>query len=108
MFQEFKHPMFKEFEMTDGGLMSFFLGIEVRQQPDGIFISHKKYAKELLEKFKMGTCNAVSTPIAIELRLTREGEGRNINPTLFKSLIGSLRYLTITGPDIVYGVGLFE
>ena len=79
--------MFKEFEMTDCGLMSFFLGIEVKQQQDGISISQKKYAKELLEKFRMSNCNLVSTPVATGLRLTKEGEGIDINPTLFKSLI---------------------
>ena len=108
MFKEFKHAMFKEFEMTDCGLMSFFLGIEVKQEQDGISISQKKYAKELLEKFRMSNCNPVSTPVATGLRLTKEGEGRDINPTLFKSLIGSLRYLTITRPDIVYGVRLLS
>ncbi|KAJ8630620.1 hypothetical protein MRB53_023943 [Persea americana] len=59
MFEEFKHAMFKEFEMTDCGPMSFFLGIEVKQQQDGISISQKKYAKELLEKFRMSNCNPV-------------------------------------------------
>ncbi|XXG89958.1 hypothetical protein AAC387_Pa12g1837 [Persea americana] len=108
MFEEFKYAMFKEFEMTDCGLMSFFLGIEVKQQQNGISISQKKYAKELLEKFRMSNCNPVSTPVATGLRLTKEGEGRDINLTLFKSLIGSLRYLTITRPDIVYGVGLLS
>ncbi|KAJ8625623.1 hypothetical protein MRB53_034153 [Persea americana] len=56
----------------------------------------------------MSNCNPVSTPVATCLRLTKEGEGRYINPTLFKSLIGSLRYLIITRPDIVYGVGLLS
>ncbi|KAJ8628309.1 hypothetical protein MRB53_021616 [Persea americana] len=56
----------------------------------------------------MSNCNPVSTPVATGLRLTKEREGRDINPTLFKSLIGSLRYLTITRPDIVYAVGLLS
>ncbi|XP_058073270.1 uncharacterized protein LOC131221984 [Magnolia sinica] len=108
MFEEFKHAMFNEFEMTDGRLMSFFLGIEVKQQVDGIYISQKKYAKELLKKFKMADCNAVNTPVATGLKLTKEGEGRSVDSTLFKSLIGSLRYLTITRPDIVYSIGLLS
>lgn len=106
MFDDFKRAMFKEFEMTDCGVMSYFLGIEVKQQRDGIFISQKKYAKEILEKFKMDACNEVTTPLATGAKLTKEGEGRIIKPTLYKSLVGSLRYLTITRPDIVYGVGL--
>ena len=56
----------------------------------------------------MSNCNVVSTPVAIGLRLTKKGEGRDINLTLFKSLIGSLRYLTMTRPDIVYGVELLS
>ena len=56
----------------------------------------------------MADCNAVNTPIATGLKLTKEGEGRSVDSTLFKSLIGSLRYLTITRPDIVYSVGLLS
>jgi hypothetical protein len=106
MFKEFKQSMFREFEITDNGLMSHFLGIEVKQQHDGIFISQKKYMKEILEKFKMESCNPVSTPVETSIKLSKEWDGRVIEPTLYKSLVGSLRYLTITWPNIVYGVGL--
>ena len=68
----------------------------------------KKYAKELLEKFNMKNCNVVNTPVAVDLKLTREGEGKIIDPILFKSLIGSLRYLSIKGLDIVHSVGLLS
>ena len=86
--------------------MSYFLGIEVKQQQDGIFISQKKNMKEILEKFKMSNCKPVNTPIAIGMKLSREGNGDFVDSTFFKSLVGNLRYLTITRPDIVYGVGL--
>ena len=62
----------------------------------------KKYAKELLDKFNMKNCNVVNTPVAVDIKLTREGEGKIVDPILFRSLIGSLRYLSITRPDIVY------
>jgi hypothetical protein len=53
MIVEFREAMIRCFEMTDLGLMSYFLGIEVVQQKDGIFISQKKYASDILKKFKM-------------------------------------------------------
>jgi len=59
--------------MTDNGLMSYFLGIEVKQQQDEIFISQKKYMKEILEKFKMSNCNLVNTLITSGMKLSREG-----------------------------------
>ncbi|CAB75469.1 copia-type reverse transcriptase-like protein [Arabidopsis thaliana] len=80
MFEEFKKEMTKEFEMTDIGLMSYYLGIEVKQEDNGIFITQEGYAKEVLKKFKMDDSNP--------------------------SLVGSLRYLTCTRPDILYAVGV--
>jgi len=87
MLAEFKEAMFNEFEMTDNGLMSYFLGIEVKQQQDGVFISQKKYMKEILEKFKMSNCNPVNTPLVTEMKLSREGNGDFVDSTLFKSLV---------------------
>jgi hypothetical protein len=99
--------MVQEFEMTDIGLMAHFLGLEVVQKEEGIFVSQSSYAKDILERFKMESCNPVSTPVenGVELRKSKVG---NIDPTYFKSLIGSLRYLICTTPDILYGVGLIS
>ncbi|XP_020271086.1 uncharacterized protein LOC109846275 [Asparagus officinalis] len=98
--------MFNEFEMTDNGLISYFLGIKVKQQQEEIFISQKKYMKDILEKFKMNECNPMNALVAIIMKLPREGDGCFVDSTLFKSPVGGLRYLTITRPDITYGVGL--
>ncbi|KAK3033406.1 hypothetical protein RJ639_032379 [Escallonia herrerae] len=57
--------MAKEFEMTDIGLISYYLGIEVKQRDDGIFISQEAYAKEVLKKFNMKNYNPISIPIEI-------------------------------------------
>jgi Reverse transcriptase (RNA-dependent DNA polymerase) len=100
--------MFKEFEMTNCGPMGYVLSKEIKQQSDGIFISQKKYSKEIIEKFKMTECNSVGTPIATRMKLTKECDEKPIEPTIFKSLVGSLRYLIITRPDIMYGVGLMS
>ena len=56
----------------------------------------------------MKNCNAVDTPTTVNLKLTREGQGKIIDPILFRSLIRSLRYLSITRPNIVYNVGLLS
>ena len=61
MIEEFKSTMTREFEMTDFGLLKFFLGLEVKQGETGIFISQEKYTKEILKKYKMENCNPVST-----------------------------------------------
>ncbi|KAE8727985.1 hypothetical protein F3Y22_tig00004899pilonHSYRG00012 [Hibiscus syriacus] len=106
MFNEFKDVMMKEFEMTDMGLMAYYLGIEVKQQNDGIFISQESYAKEILKKFKMENCKPISTPAEYGIKMTKHEEGESVDPTFFKSLVGSLRYLTCTRPDIIHAVGL--
>ena len=62
----------------------------------------------MLDKFNKKNCNTINTPVAADLKLTRGGEGKIIDPALFRSLIGSLRYHSITRPDIVYSVGLLS
>ena len=84
MLAESKEAMFNELEMTDNGLMSYFLGIEVKQQQDEIFISQKKYIKEILEKFKMSNCNSVNISIATGMKLSREGIGDFVDSIFFQ------------------------
>ncbi|OIT02422.1 retrovirus-related pol polyprotein from transposon tnt 1-94 [Nicotiana attenuata] len=98
--------MFREFEMIDVGLMSYYLGLEVKQMEDGIFISQECYTKEILKKFNMLDCNPVNTPMESGTKLSKFDEGEKVNPTFFKSLVGSLRYLTCTRPDILFAVGV--
>jgi hypothetical protein len=106
MIQDFKQSMVKEFEMTDLGLLAYFLGLEVKQCSNGIFVSQAKYATEVLKKFAMEDCDPADNPVEYGTRLTKEGEGDLVNPTYYKSIVGCLRYLTCTRPDILFGVGL--
>ena len=106
MFEDFKKAMTREFEMTDIGLMSYYLGIEVKQMEEGIFISQEGYAREVLKKFGMENCKQIDTPVNCGTKLSKFEEGELVDATLFKSLVGSLRYLTCTRPDILFGVGL--
>ncbi|KAG6483678.1 hypothetical protein ZIOFF_060330 [Zingiber officinale] len=106
MFGEFKEVMTKEFEMTDIGLMAYYLGIEVNQREDGSFISQAGYEREILKKFRMDNSKSINTPVECGVKLSKHDEEEKVDPTFFKSLVGSLRYLTCTRPDILYAVGL--
>ena len=101
MFDEFKKEMTKEFEMTDIGLMSYYLGIEVKQEGKGILITQEGYAKEVLKKFKMDDSNPVGMPLECRIKLSKHEGGNKVDPTLYKSLVGSPRYLTCTRPNIL-------
>ncbi|XP_070023415.1 uncharacterized mitochondrial protein AtMg00810-like [Nicotiana sylvestris] len=96
--------MSREFEITDVGLMSYYLGLEVKQMEDGIFISQESYTKKILKKFNMLDCNPVNTSIESGTKLSKFDEGEKVDPTFFKSLVGSLRYSTCTRPDILFAV----
>jgi hypothetical protein len=108
MFRTFKQSIMKEFEMTDLGKMIYFLGIKVTQSAGGIFIYQKKYAREVLERFKMDDCNPMQVPIIPGTKLTRDGEGEKIDSTYYKQMIGSLMYMTATRPDLTYVVSLIS
>jgi len=84
MFTEFKKSMMDEFDMTDIGLMHYFLGIEVVQSTSGIFMSQKKYVREILNRFRMQDCNPTSTPMEFGLKLHQDPKGTKIDGTLYK------------------------
>jgi len=108
MFMHFKKSMMVEFDMTDLGKMRYFLGIEVLQSMDGIFISQQKYAQEVLERFNMKQCNPVHNPIVPGFKLTKDENGVRIDGTLYKQIVGSLMYLTATRPDLMFVVSLIS
>jgi len=92
--------------MTDLGLMKYFLGLEVIQGKDGIFVSQERYAEEILKKFKMTSCNPVSTLMEPGTKLSKYADGDRVYESKYQSLIGSLRYLTNTKPDLMLSVGI--
>ena len=94
MFEEFKKEMTKEFEMTDIWLMSYYLGIEVKQEDKGILITQEGYANEVLKKFKMDDSNSVGKPMECGIKLSKHEEGNKVDTTLYKSLVGSFCCLT--------------
>jgi len=107
MFEKFKQSMMLKFDMSNLGMMYYFLGTEVVQSAVGIFITQRKYAREILDRFGMKNCNLVETPIEVGLQLVKyPEEGRKVDSRVFKQIVGSLMYLTTTRPDIMYYVSL--
>jgi hypothetical protein len=96
----------KHFSMTDLGKMKFFLGIEVNQTDNGIFIHQNKYANEILVKFGMENCNKVCSPIVPGCKLTKNEEGKAADNKWYKQVVGSLMYMLATRPDLAYSVCL--
>ncbi|WVZ90939.1 hypothetical protein U9M48_037189 [Paspalum notatum var. saurae] len=101
----FKGEMKKLFKMSDLGPLSYYLGIEVKQGRRGIELRQSAYAIKLLEKAGMASCNACTTPMEVRLQLSKNGTSPVVDAKLYHSLIGSLRYLLHTRPDLTFAVG---
>lgn len=88
------------FEMAYLGQLHYYLGIEVSKDPKYIFISQKKYIGELLNRFGMAEYNPISTLMEKKLKLTSKEGNEFDDATKYRQLVGSLIYLTPTGPNI--------
>eukprot|EP00253_Pinus_taeda_P035307 PITA_35307 len=108
LIKNFKLVMKEKFEMTGMGLLRYFLGIEVDQNENGIFISQAKYVNEVLGRFNMKECKTVITPMLMGLKHNKEDSNKDFDPSLYKSIVGSLMYLTTTRPDIMFTVSLIS
>ncbi|KAJ9552405.1 hypothetical protein OSB04_016450 [Centaurea solstitialis] len=93
----------QEFATKDLGKLNYFLGLEANYTDQGIFLSQSKYAHEILTRAKLIDAKPVSTPLAAHVQLVRDGVPFS-DPTLYRSLVGALQYLTITRPDLAYAV----
>nr|GFA43150.1 uncharacterized mitochondrial protein AtMg00810-like [Tanacetum cinerariifolium] len=100
----FSNEMSLKFQMSMMGQMSFFLGLQVSQSPRGIFINQSKFALEILKKFRMDSCDSVDTPMVDRLKLDEDLSGTLVDQTRFRSMVGSLMYLTASRPDVVFDV----
>lgn len=99
-----KKQISKEFDMTNMGKLSYYLGIEVKQEADYIELRQTAYAKKLLEKVGMRDCNPVKYPMEPRIQLDKDVKGKPVDSTMYKSTVGGLRYLVHTQPDISYAV----
>ncbi|KAD5317971.1 hypothetical protein E3N88_17917 [Mikania micrantha] len=104
--EKFKRKMAECFEMSNLGLLSYYLGIEVSQTDHGISLKQAGYATKILKTSNMWDCNPTKYPMEPGLKLEKNDSSEMVNPTDYRRIIGCLRYLTHTRPDLSYAVGL--
>nr|CCI55340.1 PH01B019A14.9 [Phyllostachys edulis] len=103
--EAFKAEMKATFQMSDLGPLSFYLGIEVHQDSSGISLRQTAYAKRIVELGGLTDCNPAHTPMEERLKLSRESTAEEVDATQYRRIVGSLRYLVHTRPDLAFAVG---
>jgi hypothetical protein len=103
--QKFAKDMQNEFEMSLLGELSFFLGLQICQSNQGIFISQTKYIREMLKRFGMEDCKLVTTPMQTSCKLRKDDDSKSTDQRQYRSMIGSLLYVTTSRPDVMEAVG---
>ena len=98
--------MSSEFEMSMVGELNYFLGMQVKQTSMGIMLSQSKYANNLVKRFGLENGKDFETPMSTTLKLDKDEKGKSVDQSLYRSMIGSLLYLTASRPDICFSVGL--
>ncbi|XP_066347941.1 uncharacterized protein [Miscanthus floridulus] len=102
--KKFADVMSKEFEMSMMGELNFFLGLQIKQTSEGTFVHQGKYTKDVLKKFAMDDAKPISTPMLTSAALDADEDGEPVDQKEYRSMIGSLLYLTATRPDIHFAV----
>ncbi|GJW33427.1 putative ribonuclease H-like domain-containing protein [Tanacetum coccineum] len=101
---EFETLMKGRFQMSSMGELTFFLGLQVKQSQTGLFISQDKYVADMLKKFDLASVKTAITPMETKMALTKDEESADVDVHLYRSMIGSLMYLTASRPDIMFVV----
>jgi hypothetical protein len=104
--QWFSSAMEFEFEMSMIGELSFFLGLQITQRHEGMFISQEKYLREMLKRFQMEDSKTVGTPMVTRCKLSKDDDSPDVDQSSYRSMIGSLLYITTSCPDIMHAVGM--
>nr|GEX12556.1 putative ribonuclease H-like domain-containing protein [Tanacetum cinerariifolium] len=100
----FERLMKDKFQMSSMGELTFFLGLQVKEKDDGIFISQVKYVAKILRKFGFTYVKSASTPIETKKPLLKDPDGEDVDVHIYRSIISSLMYLTSSRPDIMFVV----
>lgn len=101
----FVEEMKSEFEMSIAGKLTYFLGFQVKQLKDGIFLSQSKYARELVKKFGLESTKHYKTPMASITKLSKDKSENEVDETLYRSMIGSFLFLIASRLDMAFSVG---
>ncbi|GJT06614.1 retrovirus-related pol polyprotein from transposon TNT 1-94 [Tanacetum coccineum] len=99
---KFSELIVKHFKMCMMGEMKFFLGLQVNQFSNRIFINQSKYILDILKRFGMENCDTVPTPMVEQAKIKLDLVGKPVDHTDYRSMIGSLMYLTSSRPDILF------
>ncbi|WVZ93749.1 LOW QUALITY PROTEIN: hypothetical protein U9M48_039706 [Paspalum notatum var. saurae] len=102
----FAEQMSRKFEMSLMVELQFFLGLQIKQGPEGTFVHQAKYTRDILKKFEMGDSKPMTTPMSTNTALDADEDGEAVDQKEFREMIGSLLYLTATRPDIQFAVCL--
>ncbi|KAD0338797.1 hypothetical protein E3N88_44430 [Mikania micrantha] len=105
LIERFKRQMERRFEMSDLGPLSYYLGLEVIQEEDGIKIKQSGYAKKILQQEGMWECNPTKYPMEPGLKLAKDDGSNLVDATAYRRTVGCLRYLTHSRPDLAYSAG---
>ena len=102
----FAKLMQSKYEMSMMGELTYFLGLQVSQRNDGIFICQSKYLRDLLKKYGLEDASTAKTPMATATKLDQDDPGKTVDITSYRGMIGSLLYLTASRPDIMFSTCL--
>ena len=97
-----------QFEMTDLGLLHYFLGFEIYQTPRGIFFSQQKYTRSILERFQMTSCRPIGTPLEPAENVSLHDPSPQIDLDRYRNVVGCLVWLSYSRPDICYAVSILS
>ncbi|GKE20929.1 retrovirus-related pol polyprotein from transposon TNT 1-94 [Tanacetum coccineum] len=86
--------------------ISFFLGLQILQSPKGIFLNQSKYTLESLKKYEIESCDLVDTPMVKKSKLDEDTQGKAVDPTHYRGMVGTLMYLTSSRPDLDFTIAL--
>ena len=102
----FAKEMKTEFKISMVDELSFFLGLQIRQLKDGIFLSLSKYARKVVQKFYLQSSKHCKTPMSTTTKLSKDAARKNVEKKLYRIIIESLLYLTASRPDISFSLGV--